>query len=211
MGMYQSHFRLKLINIFANKGSPRKLTINLCFKNYKTLQRDTYLIMICMNVLTLVMSVSGTFDLNPDKYPNPRRYCLRGWKPPVPHRQLDPTGKYSCDAGETCQQIPDSQYGQCVPDPDPTAKYCSDQGQCLTGETCKAVAGSPYGQCTPRYCLSDDECESNEKCASLGILSKGICKLKWDPTGKYCRRNHDCRWYILEVCHRYECTKVISG
>ena len=123
-----------------------------------------------------------------------------------------PTGKINkfCDAGETCQLIPGSQYGQCVPDSDPTAKYCSDQGQCLTGETCKAVAGSPYGQCTPRYCLSDDECESNEKCASLGILSKGICKLKWDPTGKYCAGSRDCRWYLLEKCVNGECQKVID-
>ena len=171
--------------------------------------------MICMNVLTLVMSVSGTFDLNPDKYPNPRRYCLRGWKPPVPHRQLDPTGKYSCDAGETCQQIPDSQYGQCVPDLDPTGKYCSDQSQCGTSETC-TFYGKPYGQCKltqprVRYCFSDEKCKNNEKCAASGYPDQGICKPKTDPTGRYCTRSRDCAWHKFEKCKNNECKKLFSG
>ena len=176
-----------------------------------------YNVMIYINVLSLVLFLTGTFGLNPDKYPNPRRYCLRGLKPPVPHRQLDPTGKYSCNAGETCQQIPDSQYGQCVPDLDPTGKYCSDQSQCGTGEICKPVAGSPYAKCQPYYeqhtiwCVEDDKCKSHEKCAASGNPGKGICKAKTDPVGRFCFRNRDCRWYILEKCKNWECTKVISG
>merc|ERR1711953_396844 len=77
-----------------------------------------------------------------DLDPTGKNCSCEKWKPPVPldptgvycadrdinnngrrrKRQLDPTGKYSCSAGQKCKQV--SGYtGQCVTDLDPTGKY----------------------------------------------------------------------------------------
>ena len=114
------------------------------------------------------------------------KYCIAGWKPPVPRegrfQQLDPTGKYSCNAGQKCQQMPGSQYGKCVPDLDPTGVYC----------------------------VEDDQCRNNEKCGASGNTAYGYCVPELDPTGKYCAGSRDCRWYLLEKCVNGECQKVID-
>ena len=157
--------------------------------------------MICIKLLSLILILKGTFGL-------PGRYCLNPDEYPFPR-----TGK--CEAGETCQPIPGSQYGQCVPDLDSTGKYCSDQSQCGTSETC-TFYGKPYGQCKLtkprlRYCFSDEKCKNNEKCAASGYPDQGICKPKTDPTGRYCTRSRDCAWHKFEKCKNNECKKLFSG
>ena len=192
--------------------------------------------MICINVLSLGLLLTGTFGLNPDEYPNPRRYCLRGWKPPVPGRQLDPTGKYSCDAGQKC--LPKNGYiwGICVPDQDPTGPtevYCLLVGwkppvpgiqrfypigrySCKAGQKCQQIPGSQYGKCVPNldptgvYCIEDDQCRNNEKCGASGNTAFGNCVSELDHRGKYCAGSRDCRWYLLEKCVNGECQKVID-
>ena len=140
--------------------------------------------MIFINVSSLVLLLTGTLGL-------PRRYCLNHDEYPFPR-----TGK----------------YGQCVlPDLYPTGKYCYDQSQCEASETCKAVEEVEVIEPRLRCCLSDDKCGSNEKCAATGSPDQGVCKPKTDPTGKYCLRNRDCRWYKLEKCKNNECKKFISG
>ena len=64
--------------------------------------------------------------------------------------------------------------------------------------------GPNLGLCTValfyRYCSDNDGCDDGLKCVASGRPQFGICVEKSDPTGKYCRRTKDCRWYALEKC-----------
>ena len=159
------------------------------------------------------------------------KYCTcEKWKPPVPldptgvycadkdinnngrrrKRQLDPTGKYSCSAGQKCKQV--SGYtGQCVANLDPTGKYCNELDptgiySCSTGQKCVnnvCVDLDPTGV----YCVEDEQCRKNEKCGASGLADYGFCIPELDPTGKYCQSTSDCDWYKLEKCENNECKK----
>ena len=61
------------------------------------------------------------------------------------------------------------------------------------------------------YCTNNDKCEDGLKCVASGRPQYGICVPYSDPTGNYCRRTKDCRWYAWEKCSdQGECVKRFS-
>ena len=119
--------------------------------------------------------------------------------------------------------MPGSKYGTCVPNLDPTGKYCTTgKGKpkpilrCSAGEKCLEIPGSEYGLCIPDldptgvYCVEDNQCRFDEKCGASGNTNHGYRVPELDPTGKYCAGSSDCRWYLLEKCVNGECQKIID-